>query len=909
MKRLFQFLLILPGVMLIPVFCFGEVITIEVPQRTKPVEFETDVVPILRANCIACHHARKASGGLILETPFSIIKGGESGPAVVAGKADLSLLLKVAMHQDEPAMPPADNTVGARALTPVELGMIKLWIDQGATGDVSTRPIRWQTLPSRYQPALACAVTPDGQLTIFSRGNRLFVHQVTTGRLETTLEDSELHDPVAGGPPLAHVDLVRSLAVNPAGDLVASGSFREVKVWRRPRTTKSETWTHNSSLQTLATSHDGRLVAIADDQGRIHMAETSTAKGLRPFPASQGPLTGLEFSLDGRMVFTAGSDRFLRAWNVEDGLQIGKVVELKSAAQSLLLLNKGMWLVAGCQDGTVVTWEVKDLLNVVSPATPRQIFQAHQNAVTALAADPGSETRFYSGADDGLIRRWDADSGKQLAEQRHEAPIIALSVAGQRMASASVGKVALWNLNGERLAQWSDDPQLALEVARIDAQIGFTKAAISHAQQDLKSYEGLIRIAKVRMDDIRKAEEELQKTQKTRDEKKSALEKVRTENGKTEPAEKGLADAETAVSVAQTVIDRAKAISNRTSQELIDAEAAVAARESHLKELEASRIAVATDMKDRLLSVRSLALLDEGRRVAIGCESGSLHLFDSEAGLWSESAFGHDGPVLAIGGTPGKLITVSTDHKAIWWTSPQQWRLDRVIGGSRQPGALVDRVLSLDFSPDGKFLATGGGIPSRTSELKIWDVATGELVRDFPDAHTETVFAVRFSPLHHQLASASGDRFIKIFDTETGAIRHTLAGHAGHVTSLAWKSDGRMLASAGADNALKLWDAESGLPLRTMKGTTYQIGPYKRDITGIAFIGNSEQILAASGDGTVRIHRTTSENDILTFKESTGYQHSVAATPDGRTNVAAGSDGVVRIWSGHEQAPRRTLSP
>src|SRR5207244_824172 len=139
-------------------------IAVDVPVRTRPVDFDAEIVPILRANCIACHNAKKESGGLNLESPVRMLKGGEHGPAVVAGKGADSPLLKRAAHQQKPLMPPPDNKVEAKSLKPTELGLIKLWIDQGATASVSPhRDVRFQPLPDGYQPSFAAAITPDGQ--------------------------------------------------------------------------------------------------------------------------------------------------------------------------------------------------------------------------------------------------------------------------------------------------------------------------------------------------------------------------------------------------------------------------------------------------------------------------------------------------------------------------------------------------------------------------------------------------------------------------------------------------------------------------------------------------------------------------------------------------------------------------
>src|SRR5438105_12404513 len=128
-------------------------IAIVEPQRAGPIDFEKEILPVLKNNCLACHNQTKAKADLVLENPQTILKGGESGPAVVPGKSPESLLLKVASHQEKPSMPPKDNKVNALDLTPEQLGLIKLWIDQGAQGEVrAAAPLEWRPLPENVNP-------------------------------------------------------------------------------------------------------------------------------------------------------------------------------------------------------------------------------------------------------------------------------------------------------------------------------------------------------------------------------------------------------------------------------------------------------------------------------------------------------------------------------------------------------------------------------------------------------------------------------------------------------------------------------------------------------------------------------------------------------------------------------------
>src|SRR5262245_25230701 len=94
------------------------------------VDYLRDVKPILAQKCFACHGALKQQSGLRLDTAATIRSGGDSGPAVVAGRSSESLLIKRVSTKDvESRMPPEGE---GEALESAQLAMLKAWIEQGA---------------------------------------------------------------------------------------------------------------------------------------------------------------------------------------------------------------------------------------------------------------------------------------------------------------------------------------------------------------------------------------------------------------------------------------------------------------------------------------------------------------------------------------------------------------------------------------------------------------------------------------------------------------------------------------------------------------------------------------------------------------------------------------------------------
>jgi hypothetical protein len=108
------------------------------------VDYAREVKPLLRNHCYACHGAFKQQSGLRLDTGRSIRKGGDSGPAVVAGNPDESLLIQAVTGTAGFRMPPEDQ---GNPLTPEQIEVLKTWIREGAESPEDELP---QQDPATY---------------------------------------------------------------------------------------------------------------------------------------------------------------------------------------------------------------------------------------------------------------------------------------------------------------------------------------------------------------------------------------------------------------------------------------------------------------------------------------------------------------------------------------------------------------------------------------------------------------------------------------------------------------------------------------------------------------------------------------------------------------------------------------
>ncbi len=98
------------------------------PAFAATVDFSRDVAPIFDKSCVQCHGPKRSENGLRLDSRASVLKGGEHGPAAVAGNASASLIVQVVTgaHRELAAMPKKGDR-----LSPTQVAVLQDWINQG----------------------------------------------------------------------------------------------------------------------------------------------------------------------------------------------------------------------------------------------------------------------------------------------------------------------------------------------------------------------------------------------------------------------------------------------------------------------------------------------------------------------------------------------------------------------------------------------------------------------------------------------------------------------------------------------------------------------------------------------------------------------------------------------------------
>ncbi|MEX0716443.1 MAG: c-type cytochrome domain-containing protein [Planctomycetaceae bacterium] len=924
-----------------------------VPAEVKlgrPVDFSKDIAPIFEANCTACHNIAIAENDLNLEDVESILKGGTNGPAVEPKDPDKSLLYRLASRGTTPAMPPLPNDAEAKALSPEQLGLIRQWIIEGAAaGDAAAKSaIEWRPVPESLHSIFSVALSPWGESVAAGRANRVSVYSLATGEQVARLTDPALLDLEYEGRPMygpgsTHRDFVHSLAFSPDGNLLATGGYRVVKLWeRRPNALRAEL-PLDSAARAVAVDPAGKVAAIASGK-TVRLWNLADGKPGHAFAGHEGDVTGIAFSADGSRLVTGADDKTLRVWSVADGKepaklavpQVSRGVAFDGEAKRIVSADADgiarVWAVPGQEGDAGKTAAAEDGEEESDGPKPLAELKGHDKPLTCVVAVPGQPGQIATGGEDGNVKVWNLDNGGQVRTYSLGQSVagIAFSPDGKFVVAGGTGGAAkVWQAdNGQQKAELVDkrphdrgvkllDESLTVAKQRVQlANTAQQEAEKAKAERDKGLKDATDAKPKAEME-VAAAEKKVQEAKDKHDKAKADLEKKPEDNGlKTSVSnlEKELAKENDALTAAKNAAEAAERNLELSKKNLATAEENLkAAQDEKTAAADGEKGATATleaakkEQPEPPLPVRAVAFSADGKRVATTHEDGAIALWNAENGAPLDRFPAEEKPASVAFAGDGAIVSAGEKRAALREPNAE-WSLVARLGASDgdpldvTASPFVSRVLCLDFSPDGKLLAAGGGDPSRSGEIVIWNVEQREVARALPDAHSDTVMGLEFSREGKQLVSGGSDKFVRIFDVAAGKQIRSLEGHTHHVLDVSWKADGSLVASAGADNVIKVWNAATGEQSRT-------IGNINKEVTAISFIGVGENLVSCAGDAGIRFHRASNGQNYRNFTGAQGFVFAAAASRDESLVVAGGIDGVLRVWNGANGQQQHGFAP
>jgi WD40 repeat protein/serine/threonine protein kinase len=539
-----------------------------------------------------------------------------------------------------------------------------------------------------------------------------------------------------------HDHWVRCLALTGDGTRAVSGSHdRTVKVW--DTRTGAEQFTfrgHAGGIAAVAISRDGRWVVSADSNCVVKLWEASTGKEKLSFVAHPTGWPSVAIRGDGKQIVTAGGDG-------SHPNEI-KVWDAESGAERFCLRGHTSpirRIALSSDDRRLVSGDEAGVVRVWDMGTGKELFalKGHTGQVRVVAVS-GDGKRFASGGVDGSIKVWDGVTGKEQMSLRGRKMVwqLAISGDGRQVISASTGgDIEIWNLD----------------------------ASLERLTVPMPGGPGAVPAVCVAVT----------------------------------PDGKRVASAFGGGKVALTVWDRA------TGREKF------------------------TRVAGNISGVLRVGISDDGRCVVTGGMDGIVKVWDGDTGAERFTLGGHQQQIsaVAVSRDGRRVCSASLDGTVKVWDAETGKELRTLRGGETG-------VYSLAVSGDGKWLVSGDG----AGIITIWDAETGERKATL-QGHKEAILCLAISRDDRWFVSGSPSE-LKIWDVETGQVKRAMKGMA---VTVAISADGKRIISGGSAG-LTFWDVETGL-----EKLTFPVPP--GGVMAVA-LSDDEGLITGGWDATAKVWDT-----------------------------------------------------
>ncbi|MCF7787677.1 MAG: hypothetical protein K9N47_16220 [Prosthecobacter sp.] len=729
------------------------------------LDYYRDVYPFLKANCISCHNKTTTKADLNMETPELMIKGGESGPSIIPGKGAESLIVTASLHTKDMEMPPPNNKSGAVNLIPEQIATLKQWIDQGAKGSVMVeRAVVMQAFSASIDPIYSVAMTKDGRYVACGRSNHIYVYDMATRQFVAQISDPAEKNGAA------HRALVQSLAFSPDGTRLASGSFREVKIWKladgkpvagaaksssvpaRAELIKKIATTGKVTVVSSAMSADGKQVVTGCEDGSVRVWDAATAK----------PVIELRGSVAATKKM-AELDWTIAAQTLEQAFQKSEITRIEAQDKALdVLLGKAKEAIVAMNK--VLPEKQKAVPPTAEAKTAAQ--KAVDEVAEKIKAVPGGK------ADAALDKEFKSAQDKLITAKMTEVSALAAVSAAQSNVKDAEDDVK--RITDSKAAN-------AKTLAAANAFIAAAKAVQDKATADLAAAKLALTKTAVKPIAVSFSADAARVASMFDD---GTLRVWGAATGT--PIEESAGSA-AAITTITSAPDGSFVATKAVTQSVGSSPSWVLERKVDQKGLFADR-------------VNAVRFSPDGKTLATGggelSRSGDIVFFDVSTGkatqTWKEK---HADTVLCLDYSPdGKRLASGGADKIARVTDIATGKQLNVFEGH------THHVMGIAFRNDGRVLATAGA----EGTVVTWDMISGERKRKI-EGWTKEVTSLQFIGATNQIVTSAGDNRIRIV-TDDGTEVRAMANLPDYMQAAVSAPNGSAIIGGGEDSMLRIWD-------------------------------------------------------------------------------------------------------
>ncbi|MFU7557198.1 protein kinase domain-containing protein [Roseiconus sp. JC912] len=291
----------------------------------------------------------------------------------------------------------------------------------------------------------------------------------------------------------------------------------------------------------------------------------------------------------------------------------------------------------------------------------------------------------------------------------------------------------------------------------------------------------------------------------------------------------------------------------------------------------------------------SICCSQDGQLFAVGRTDGAIQTWRTDTYHSSSLLCGHTRSVTALRfhANHRHLLSAGLDRSVKLWT---------VDDSPYRPSDAPETLASIDgiagaiaVDPEGKFIAFAGGDLLRnhsdeqqaSSAIELIDTITHRSRKRLV-GHDDGILSISVRSDGKQLASASIDQTVRVWDLSDRQNGPLVLQHDSWVSSVEYSPDGMIIASGTSSGIIRFWDAISGKLLRSFRSSD--------NVKSVAFSDNGRRFAAGGSDGIIRVWETDSAERVGLIDAKTDRLHCLRFLDDGNKIASETVESSIAIW-------------